>query len=436
MRRATKGLLYLLIVLLINYSSARAAAEEDAEYVRMKSEYLLDELERDKGYAEVRGGSAAPEENVTAQEELPPLGEMLPPLESEAPSEEALPFDETLVSENEGLPKASAAGAPVVVEYYIAPGDTMEIVVLENPLAAGEAPPPEPVLPKDKGSQKEYAIAAGDAIEILVWQSPDLSKDIIVGPDGKISYPLIGRFQAAGLSIDQLEATIAQGLSNYVKSPRVAVMIRSFAQEKEVAKKAEEKKESILDKIGASRSVVVGPDGKISYPLIGRIQAAGLTITQLEDAIAAALIKYVRAPRVSIMMTTFTGDKLIIMGEVYSPGIYTYYGKLNLIEALAMAGDFTPDARRDSVMVIHGNLTDAPEVTRINMSEIILRGTTDVDVMLRPNDVIYVPKSYIASFNKFLSNIAPSISAATSFMNLRQTAPHGWHTNQKSSGGK
>ena len=192
-------------------------------------------------------------------------------------------------------------------------------------------------------TQVEYFIAAGDTMEVFVWKNPDLSKDVIVGPDGKISYPLVGRIQAVGLTIDQLEEKITQELSKYVKYPQVSVMIKEFS-----------------------------------------------------------------------------GNKIIILGEVSYPGIYTYKGTINLIEAVALAGDFTKDARQDSVMVVSGNLTYYQDIKRINMSQVIREGTSEGDIILQPNDVVYVPKSFIANFNKFLDNINPFIDRALGVLNLRR----------------
>lgn len=169
-----------------------------------------------------------------------------------------------------------------------------------------------------------------------------------------------------------------------------------------------------------SKKIMVGPDGKISYPLVGRTRAAGLTIGQLEREIKRALSTYIKYPHVSVMVTKFTGNKIIILGQVKGPGIYSYHGNMDLIEAIAGAGDFTADACQDSVMVVHGNLTENPQVMRVNMSQVIKRGTTKADILLRPNDVIYVPKSFIANLSRFLGTISPTISKATSMLGLRE----------------
>jgi len=169
-----------------------------------------------------------------------------------------------------------------------------------------------------------------------------------------------------------------------------------------------------------SKNVIIGPDGYISYPLVGRIKVDGLSVSQLEDVLRKKLSEYVKDPHVSVMMTKFAGNKVILLGEVNSTGIFTYKGIATLIDAIALGGDFTTDARRDSVILVRGNLTDKPQVTRINMAKIITRGTTDRSIILQPNDVIFVPKTFVANLNKFLRDISPLISGANSILDARE----------------
>jgi polysaccharide export outer membrane protein len=169
-----------------------------------------------------------------------------------------------------------------------------------------------------------------------------------------------------------------------------------------------------------SKSVIIGPDGQISYPLVGRILAVGLTPVQLEDKLKKKLSEYVKNPEVSVMMRKYSGNKIIILGEVGYPGIYTYKGTINLIDAIALAGDFTPAAHSDSVILVRGNLDEKPEAKRINLIQAITRGTSDARIILQPNDVIFVPKTFVANLNKFISDIGPIIGAASSSINLRQ----------------
>jgi len=171
-----------------------------------------------------------------------------------------------------------------------------------------------------------------------------------------------------------------------------------------------------------SKEVIVGPDGKISYPLVGRIQAVGQTITQLENTITEGLSKYVKYPQVSLMMKQFGGNIIIVLGEVLYPGIYTYTGSINLIQAIALAGYFNDKAREDCILIVRGNFTEHPVVQRINLAKMIRKGAPGTDIFLQPNDVIFVPKSFINDFNKFLATLMPSLTTAWQAIQVGQGA--------------
>lgn len=75
----------------------------------------------------------------------------------------------------------------------------------------------------------DYQVQPGDIIEISVWKEPDLSKELLVPPDGNLSFPLIGHLKAQGYTVQQLQAEIAQKLSTYIPQPSVTVTLLKAA---------------------------------------------------------------------------------------------------------------------------------------------------------------------------------------------------------------
>jgi polysaccharide export outer membrane protein len=80
----------------------------------------------------------------------------------------------------------------------------------------------------------EYHIGAGDKLGVFVWQNPDLTGDVVVSPDGKISYPLIGVVDVSGLTTYQLQAKLKEKFSEYVKYVQVTVTVKEYAGNKVV----------------------------------------------------------------------------------------------------------------------------------------------------------------------------------------------------------
>lgn len=89
---------------------------------------------------------------------------------------------------------------------------------------ANHLPPPPAVSETNTG----YRIGPGDGLSIFVWQNRELSTEISVRPDGKISLPLINDLTAAGKTPTELSADIQDQLKKYVNNPLVTVMVRSF----------------------------------------------------------------------------------------------------------------------------------------------------------------------------------------------------------------
>jgi polysaccharide biosynthesis/export protein len=85
--------------------------------------------------------------------------------------------------------------------------------------------PAEDVGPMDRA---DYVIGPADVLRIQVWRQPELSVEVPVRPDGKISVPLANDVQAAGLTTDEVRETIAKALTDYVTAPDVTVMVREI----------------------------------------------------------------------------------------------------------------------------------------------------------------------------------------------------------------
>lgn len=138
----------------------------------------------------------------------------------------------------------------------------------------------------------------------------------------------------------------------------------------------------------------VSPDGYISFPLIGRFKAAGLTTAQLEEMIAQKLAPdYLVGAHVSVQVKEYN-SKYYVLGEVKKPGAYLLKGNdISIVEAIGVAGGFTNFAARNSVKIIR-NQNGQETVIRVKVDAITLAGTQLRGVILQPHDIIVVPQSF------------------------------------------
>ncbi|NQS99491.1 MAG: polysaccharide biosynthesis/export family protein [Candidatus Omnitrophica bacterium] len=157
--------------------------------------------------------------------------------------------------------------------------------------------------------------------------------------------------------------------------------------------------------------VIVRPDGKISFPLVGDLQASGQSLTELDNDLTERLKEYIKDPQVSVMIKEFGGRKVIVLGEVNYPGVYKTSGKNTVMEVIARSGGFTDAAVRNSIILIRGDLND-PEARRINLNKVIKEGDPSGNIVIEQEDVVYVPRTFIGNIGNFLRQLSPMLSAA------------------------
>jgi len=143
-----------------------------------------------------------------------------------------------------------------------------------------------------------------------------------------------------------------------------------------------------------TRSVRVSQDGSITFPLVGRVELAGLTVMEAEQRLAKLLeADYLVNPQVSIFIKEYHSKKVFIIGEVRNPGSFNVPQDkpLTVLEAVALAGGFTNVAAADDIRVIRV-VNGAQQYMRVRASEITRGGDKSKDLILAPNDIIFVPE--------------------------------------------
>jgi polysaccharide biosynthesis/export protein len=139
-----------------------------------------------------------------------------------------------------------------------------------------------------------------------------------------------------------------------------------------------------------SRSIPVRSDGKISLPLVGEVQAAGLTPLRLENDITNKLKNYISEPEVTVMVQQVNSQKFNILGQVVRPGSYVIANSPTVLDAIALAGGFRDFARQKSIYVLRQNPTGESRIP-FNYKEVIQGKNMSQNVKLHPCDTIIVP---------------------------------------------
>lgn len=140
------------------------------------------------------------------------------------------------------------------------------------------------------------------------------------------------------------------------------------------------------------RRIRVSSDGNISFPLLGKVKAEGLTVSELEDKLTEGLRKYLKKPQVTVSIDEYS--TITVTGQVEKPDAYELRGELTVLEAIGLAGGFTKIAARNDVKVIRIENGERKTI-RVKIADISKKGdkAKDKDVSLKRGDVVFVPES-------------------------------------------
>jgi len=144
-----------------------------------------------------------------------------------------------------------------------------------------------------------------------------------------------------------------------------------------------------------SRTVVVRPDGKISLPLIGDVQASGLNSSQVAAKIAARLTEFKENPNVSVSLKEVNSYFIFVLGEVLKPGKYPLKSYATVLQGVSMAGGFTQFASKNRMQVIRTYTNDDGKENQIRIpvpyNEMVSGNGKIENFILKSGDTIVVP---------------------------------------------
>jgi polysaccharide biosynthesis/export protein len=130
----------------------------------------------------------------------------------------------------------------------------------------------------------------------------------------------------------------------------------------------------------------VRPDGKISLPLIGEVQAAGMTPIQLGSTISQSLQRILTHPEVTVGIDRVNSKKYFIQGEINRPGSYPLVVPTTVLEALVQAGGFREFANTKKIIILRGS-----ERLKFNYHDVTKGKHMDQNIRVEPGDQIIVP---------------------------------------------
>ncbi len=139
-----------------------------------------------------------------------------------------------------------------------------------------------------------------------------------------------------------------------------------------------------------TRKVFVRPDGRISFPLVQDLQAAGISPAELKTQIENRLKEYLSAPNVTVVVEGILSYRVYVIGKVQKPGIQTIEKPVTVLQALSLAGGFQ-DYAKDTEIVVVRRQSGENILFDFNYRDVIHGKKPEQNIFLRTGDVVVVP---------------------------------------------
>jgi polysaccharide biosynthesis/export protein len=272
---------------------------------------------------------------------------------------------------------------PYVPHYRMGPGDVVELIyhidysIIED----------------------NYFLEMQDKINIHFPYHPQFSSTVLIRPDGRVTIPIIGDVYAESTTPKELAEKLSKEYSRYFNNPNITVSLEEFN-----VKIVELKKAITNAQRGQSKIAPITPDGRISFPIIGTMQAEGLTVPELEEMVNEKYKNIVKNLHTTVILEEIHHSKFYIIGAVENPGRYDMRFRFNLLDALVEAGGFPPTANLEEIIIFRNYGLERPIAMKVNLAAMFQQNQLQ-NLILRPADIVYVPKTKLGDFNDLVEQI-------------------------------
>jgi len=153
----------------------------------------------------------------------------------------------------------------------------------------------------------------------------------------------------------------------------------------------------------------VRPDGRITLPETGDLFVAGLSPAELDSAITSAYAPFVHEPEVTVFVRNFGNLFVYVLGEVKSPGQQELKPRLTVLQALASANGPIRGAKLGNVVLLRRGPAGEVQARLVNLDRGNIPEGRIEDAYLQAEDIVFVPKTFIATINEFLTQVYDGI---------------------------
>lgn len=139
------------------------------------------------------------------------------------------------------------------------------------------------------------------------------------------------------------------------------------------------------------RKVLIEPDGTFSFPLCGTIDSRDKTVGQLQQEISQHLGRFITDPVVTVSLQRIAGNRVYVIGQVTKPGAFVVNPRVDVMQAIAMAGGTTPFASLGNIKIIRRVANGGQQALPFNYNDVVHGDDLSQNITLEAGDVVVVP---------------------------------------------
>jgi polysaccharide biosynthesis/export protein len=247
-----------------------------------------------------------------------------------------------------------------------------------------------------------YRLNVGDEVQVESFTDSDINRSLLIQPDGTITLRLLGQVHATGLTVTQLRDSLDELYKKYYKIPAITVTPLKVNTKLEDLRATIDRRAGIG---GQSQAVRITPEGTISLPAIGSVQAQGLTLTELQSELNESYRQVVEGIQVIPILVQRAPRYVYVLGEVNNPGRFELLGPTTALQCIGMAGSWRVGANLRQIVVFRRGDDWRLLATMINLEGALFgnqpcpRG----EIWIDDSDVIIIPKSKILVADDFIN---------------------------------
>jgi polysaccharide export outer membrane protein len=139
------------------------------------------------------------------------------------------------------------------------------------------------------------------------------------------------------------------------------------------------------------RDALVRPDGRFSFPLVGDIDATDKAVEELQSIVVERLERYIPAPVVTVTVKNILGNKIYVIGQVNNPGEFVVNPRVDVMQALSLAGGTTAFAALNEIVILRRELNGSQTAMQFEYKNVARGRSLEQNVMLVSGDIVVVP---------------------------------------------